>query len=105
MREAGAPSTGATHESLARVCPPTGGSHFRTTEAFTLLTSIGVPLENTKRLEPRRVPARSHPPPAPKLLLVVFARQPLEKPVGGTLDIVVVFGTGALFGCDEGAAM
>ena len=44
-----------THESLARVCPPTEGSHGCTTEAFKLLMSIGIPLENTKRPEPRRV--------------------------------------------------
>ena len=29
-----------------------------TTEAFTLLMSIGIPLENTKRPQPRRAPAR-----------------------------------------------
>jgi hypothetical protein len=33
--------------------------------------------------------------------LVVFARVFLERSVGGALDIVVVFGTGALFGSDE----
>jgi transposase len=38
----------------------------------------------------------------PELLLVVFARQLLEQRVGGALDLVVVFGTGALFGGDEG---
>jgi hypothetical protein len=48
---------------------------------------------------PRRLP------PLPKLLPVVFARQLLEQPVGGALDLVVVFGTGALFGGDKGAAM
>jgi hypothetical protein len=48
---------------------------------------------------PRRLPL------VPKLLLVVFAWQLLEEPVGGILDIAVVFGTGALFGGDEGAAM
>ena len=36
---------------------PTGGSHGRTTVAFTLLMSIGIPLENTKRPLPRRSPA------------------------------------------------
>jgi hypothetical protein len=41
----------------------------------------------------------------PKLPLVVFARVFLERPVGGALDLVVVFGTGALFGSDEGAAI
>jgi hypothetical protein len=44
-------------------------------------------------------------PPVPTLLPVVFARQLLKQPVGGALDIVVVFGTGALFGGNQGAAM
>jgi hypothetical protein len=39
------------------------------------------------------------------LLFVIFARQFLKQPVGGALDIVVLFGTGTLFGGDEGAAM
>jgi hypothetical protein len=34
-----------------------------------------------------------------------FARQLLKQLVGGALDLVVVFGTGALFGGYEGAAM
>jgi hypothetical protein len=41
----------------------------------------------------------------PKLLLVIFARHHLEQHVGASLNLVVVFGTGALFGGDYGAAM
>jgi len=41
-------------ESCAR---PTGGSHVRTTEAFTLLTSIGIPLENTNTVRGRNAKA------------------------------------------------
>jgi hypothetical protein len=53
MKEAGAPSTGKlqAHPECAR---PTGGSHVSNTEAFTLLMSIGISLENTKRSASRR---------------------------------------------------
>jgi hypothetical protein len=49
MREAGAPSTGRVVPELSELCAPHRGNHLRTTEAFTLLMSIGISLENTKR--------------------------------------------------------
>jgi hypothetical protein len=59
MIEADEPSTGGPLAARYIECArPTGGSHGLTTEAFTLLMSIGIPLENTKRPEPRRAPAR-----------------------------------------------
>jgi len=51
MIEAGAPSTGSCDSS--RVCPVSGGSHVRTTRALALLMLVRIPLENTKRPEPR----------------------------------------------------
>jgi hypothetical protein len=42
--------------------------------------------------EPWQVPS------VPTLLPVVFAGQLRKQPVRGALDIVVIFGTGALFG-------
>jgi hypothetical protein len=38
-----------------KVCPAHRDRYGRTTEAFTLLMSIGIPLENTKRPEPHTV--------------------------------------------------
>jgi hypothetical protein len=62
MIEAGAPSTGGWNSADPHCCPkrcarPTGGTHGLTTEAFTLLISIGILLEIPKRPEPRRAPA------------------------------------------------
>jgi len=54
MIEAGAPSMGTSTRNRTSMCPPTGGSHDRTTEAFTLLISIGIPLENTKHRDSSR---------------------------------------------------
>jgi hypothetical protein len=38
---------------LRRVCSPHRGSHGRTARALKLLMSIGIPLENTKRPDPK----------------------------------------------------
>ena len=58
MREAGTTNTGnKVRNVLSEVCPPHGGTHGLTTRALKLLMSIGIPLENTKRPEPRRAPA------------------------------------------------
>ena len=40
-----------------RCARPTGGSHGRTTEAFTLLTAIGILLENPNTVRGRKVKA------------------------------------------------
>src|SRR5918994_6359141 len=67
MREAGASSTTGSHRDsqpvlfhgvrhgVHGVVPEHRGNHVRTTRAFTLLMSIGIPLENTKRPEPHTV--------------------------------------------------
>src|SRR5215208_6868947 len=41
------------------VVPEHRGNHVRITRALMLLMSIGIPLENTKRPQPRRTPAQS----------------------------------------------
>ena len=66
MREAGALSTtGSLRDSQPALFhavrhgvlyPSTGGSHGLTTRALKLLMSIGIPVENTKRLQPPRAP-------------------------------------------------
>ena len=56
MIEASAPSTGKI-AMILESCPPTGGSHVRTTGIPILLISIGTPLENTKMPQPPRFPA------------------------------------------------
>src|SRR5215211_267913 len=56
MREAGAPSTGEC--ALAECARPTRGTHDLTTEAFTLLMSIGISLEIPKGPVPLRSDVR-----------------------------------------------
>jgi hypothetical protein len=60
-------------------------------------------MERLSVTAPWQAPAQGAP--LPTLLPIVFARQLLEQPVCGALDIIVVFGTGALFGSDQGATM
>jgi hypothetical protein len=61
MREADEPSTwvyALCRYHIECCARPTGDRHGLTTRALKLLMSIGIPLENTKRPEPRRAPTR-----------------------------------------------